>query len=313
MQFRKLDWNLLVVFDQLLQGKSVSDTARSLRLSQPAISNCLARLRYHFEDELFVPVGRKLTPTPFAKSLTVPVRHAVEDIDRILIARSDFSAETAVRQFTMVCSDYVYSVFLNSVIRRLAGVAPGISLKVLLNSDVTFSMLREGHADFLIAPEDRIEPGHPKAELFRDELSCIAWSDNDRIGETLTLANYLELGHVSVTLGPDDRPHIEQQTLDARDIRRTIAAYAPTFGTVGETVVGTPYIATLHRRAAHLFAQRFPLRVLDAPFEILPFREFLQWHRNKDTDVGVIWLREFMLECAGALPQPDGGEAEPIT
>lgn len=298
MRFHKLDLNLLVILDHLLQGRSVSQTAQQLSLTQPAISNSLSRLRVHFEDELFVPVGRRLEATPFAKSLAVPVKLALEDIERIIITRSDFNPETAERDFTIVCSDYVYSAFLTRVIRKLATVAPNINLLVLLNSEMTSPLLNEGQADFLITPQGLTFPLHPHVPLFSDDFSCIVWAGNKDVGDSLTAAEYLAMRHVSVTLGPKNPRHIEQKSLDMLGIERRIVVFAPTFNAVADTIIGTPYIATVHTRTARLFAERLPLKVLKAPVPIATFTECLQWHRNKDHDAGTLWLKEFLVSEA---------------
>jgi DNA-binding transcriptional LysR family regulator len=298
MRFHRLDLNLLVILDHLLQGRTVSETARILSLTQPAISNSLARLRAHFEDELFVSVGRRLEPTPFAKSLADPVKTALEEIERIIITRSDFNPATAERDFTIVCSDYVYSAFLTRVIRRLAEVAPNINLLVLLNSEMTSPLLNEGQADFLITPQGLTFPLHPHVPLFSDDFSCIVWSENKEVGDVLSAEAYLNMRHVSVTLGPKNPRHIEQKSLDMLGIDRRIVVFAPTFNAVADTIIGTPYIATVHSRTARLFAERLPLKVLKAPVPIATFTECLQWHRNKDNDAGTLWLKEFLVNCA---------------
>jgi len=54
MNLKDLDLNLLVVFDQLLVERRVSKVADNLGLSQPAVSNALARLRKVTDDPLFL-------------------------------------------------------------------------------------------------------------------------------------------------------------------------------------------------------------------------------------------------------------------
>jgi LysR family transcriptional regulator, nod-box dependent transcriptional activator len=41
--------------------------------------------------------------------------------------------------------------------------------------------------------------------------------------------------------------------------------------------------------------------VLAPPVEIATFTEFLQWHKNKETDAGTLWLRDFLIEHAQSL------------
>ena len=51
---RTVDLNLLVVFDALMAERNVTRAAERNGLSQPAVSKALNRLRYLFDDPLFV-------------------------------------------------------------------------------------------------------------------------------------------------------------------------------------------------------------------------------------------------------------------
>ncbi len=53
MDIADVDLNLLVVFDALLRNRSVSGAARALKMSQPATSFALNRLRKMFGEPLF--------------------------------------------------------------------------------------------------------------------------------------------------------------------------------------------------------------------------------------------------------------------
>jgi LysR family nod box-dependent transcriptional activator len=301
MRFHNLDLNLLVVLDSLLSERSVSQTAQELRLTQPAISNALSRLRLHFEDDLLVQVGRKMVPTPFAESLAEPVRQALDDLRRIVVTRSEFDPSVADRTFSFVCSDYVFSVLLTGAIQKLATIAPRIRLQVLLSTDLTRGLLADGKVDFMVVPERRSDAQHPSAPVFTDRFACIAWANNPLIGNVLTLEKYLELEHVSVVLGPHNPPHIEQESLEAQGVVRKIAVHAPTFNAVAEAVVGGNLIATVHARAAQLYAERLPIKVYPPPVEIATFVECLQWHKNKQADAGTIWMRDFLINHARGI------------
>ena len=52
MRHNKLDLNLLVALDALLEESSVSRAADRVFITQSAMSNALGRLRRHFQDEL---------------------------------------------------------------------------------------------------------------------------------------------------------------------------------------------------------------------------------------------------------------------
>lgn len=53
-QLRMVDLNLLTVFDAVMQEQNITRAAHVLGMSQPAVSNAVARLKVMFNDELFV-------------------------------------------------------------------------------------------------------------------------------------------------------------------------------------------------------------------------------------------------------------------
>ena len=69
MELAGVDLNLLVAFDALMDERSVTRAATRLSLSQPGMSNALARLRKLFGDPLLVREGLALVPTPRAEAL----------------------------------------------------------------------------------------------------------------------------------------------------------------------------------------------------------------------------------------------------
>ena len=77
MELHELDLNLLVVFNRLLAERRVSKVAEGLGVSQPAVSNSLAKLRRHFGDELFLRTPKGMEPTPFADQLAESVNYAL--------------------------------------------------------------------------------------------------------------------------------------------------------------------------------------------------------------------------------------------
>lgn len=77
-QLRMVDLNLLTVFDAVMQEQNITRAAHSLGMSQPAVSNAVARLKVMFNDELFVRYGRGIQPTARAFQLFGSVRQALQ-------------------------------------------------------------------------------------------------------------------------------------------------------------------------------------------------------------------------------------------
>src|SRR5437879_1157974 len=69
---RRVDLNLLPVFEAVYEEQSLSRAAVRLAMTQSAVSHAVTRLRTLFKDELFVRHARGVLPTPTADS-TGPV------------------------------------------------------------------------------------------------------------------------------------------------------------------------------------------------------------------------------------------------
>ncbi len=93
MRFKGLDLNLVVALDILLQERSVSRSAERLKLSQPAVSAALARLRDYFNDELLVSMGRSMIPTAYAESLWPIARDLLAKADLLIDTSSSFDIQ----------------------------------------------------------------------------------------------------------------------------------------------------------------------------------------------------------------------------
>lgn len=65
----KIDLNLLVTFEALMDAGSVTKAAKQLGRTQSAVSHALARLRDQVGDPLMVKVGGKMQPSPFAEQM----------------------------------------------------------------------------------------------------------------------------------------------------------------------------------------------------------------------------------------------------
>src|SRR6267142_5356873 len=115
MHLRGLDLNLLVALDALLDERNVTRAAERVNISQSGMSAALARLREYFDDQLLVPLGRKMVLTSLAQTFLAPVREIVLRAHTLIDATPGFNPVTAQRRFTIMASDYVARVLLARV------------------------------------------------------------------------------------------------------------------------------------------------------------------------------------------------------
>lgn len=298
MRFRQLDLNLLVVLDALLAEQNVSRAADRLALTQPAVSNSLAKLRRYFGDDLLVKMGRKMSLTPLAESLKEPVREALMQMQSIVEFRPEFDPATVYREFDIVASDYVAATFLAGALRQSKEIAPGISFQMLPISDRNLATFGRGEADLLIIPERNLVPDHPHRLLFQDQFTCIAWSGNRSIGKSLSLEAYLAQRHVVTAFEGEPTRAFDEAHLRALGHRRKIVGIAPQFTLLPFMIIATPYLATVHERLAEQLVRMMPLKIVKLEFDLPTIVEYMQWHRMLDGDLGIHWLRDLLIGIA---------------
>jgi DNA-binding transcriptional LysR family regulator len=303
MRFNHLDLNLLVALDVLLEEQNITRAAERLHMTQSATSGVLGRLRTYFEDELLVQVGRKMLPTPYALDLAAPVREVLLTIQSSITAKPVFDPASSKRHFRLVTSDYLISVLFARVIQRIHEIAPGITFEILGPSDNSGELLARGEVDLMIVPERYILEGQPSQLLFEESHVCVVWDKNLMVGESLTLEQYMDMGHVSVGFGRTRHMSIEDWFMNQYGFNRRLEVITNDFNTLPQLIVGTQRIATMHLRLALRYAKHLPLRILPPPVKIPPMREFMLWHRTMDREPMHQWLRERICEFTDDLEQ----------
>ncbi|CDF83718.1 Nodulation protein D 1 [Pseudomonas knackmussii B13] len=304
MRFHHLDLNLLVALDVLLEEQNITRAAERLHMTQSATSGVLGRLRTFFEDELLVQVGRKMQPTPYALELAKPVREVLLTIRSSITAKPVFDPASSKRHFRLITSDYLISVLFAQVIQRIHQEAPHITFEMLSPGDNSAELLMRGEIDLMIVPERYIIEGHPAQLLFEEEHVCVVWRDNALVGDSLTLEQYMQMGHISVGFGRNRHLSIEDWFMSQYGFNRRLEVITNDFNTLPQLLVGTQRVATMHRRLAELYAQYLPLRMLPPPVQIPVMREYMLWHRSMDGDPMHRWLRERISAFIQRLDRP---------
>jgi len=300
MRYQRLDLNLLIALRALLSEQNVTRAAQALHVTQSAMSGMLARLREYFGDALIAQVGRRMELTPLAQSLAGPVNDLLIRIDATLGTRPEFDPATSRRRFTLVASDYVMSVLMVDVLKHVHRQAPGLTVELRYPSVDAAARLEAGEIDLLIGPDTYASGHHSAVNLFDDSYCAVVDRDHSEVGESIGLAQYLELGHVAfMQLG---KPFFEEWFDRTHGEVRRLEVMAHMFGQLPMLVAGTRRIATLHARAAALIATSLPVRKVRLDFAVPRLVEVLQWHRVRDLDPGAQWLREVIRENAAALP-----------
>jgi DNA-binding transcriptional LysR family regulator len=303
MDLHLFDLNLLVALDALLAERNVTRAGNRLNLSQSAMSGALARLRHHFRDELLVPVGRHMMLTPVAEGLVEPVRDILLRVRGTLGSKPAFEPSTAKRHLSVAVSDYVTEILMADALRQARREAPDITFELRPVGRRATEDLESGELDFLIAPDGYVSLSQPTEVLFEDTYTCAVWAGHTSVGTSLTLEEYLNLGHVVVNVAGAEPPsNYDEQFLRRSNYKRRVEVSVPAFSLAPQLVVGTDRVTTITTRLAARYAEVLPLRLLPLPIPMPPMVEMLQWHRIHEYDPAHHWFRRVLRGVVQMLP-----------
>jgi DNA-binding transcriptional LysR family regulator len=296
MNMTDLDLNLLRAFDAIATEGSVTVAGERIGLSQPAMSNALARLRTLFGDPLFVRTPRGMRPTPFAQQLAQPVREALRLIQTALQQHAGFEPRSSSNTFRFYMSDIGEMVFLPGLLERVKRDAPGVKIEVLrIPTKDIHAALEAGEIDLAIGFLPGLTTGMRQQPLFREHYVCMLRADHPVIGTRISAKQFREAAHVLVSYAGTGHEVIEE-TYVTEGLSARIVARVPEFLVVPMILARTDLIVTVPSRVAAVFARLGNFKVLKLPLHMPSFEVRLHWHERFHQDPANRWLREVMTE-----------------
>jgi len=280
---RRLDLNLLRVFDALYRQRTVFAAACELAISPSAFSHALGRLREALGDELFVRLGNGMHPTPRADALAACVGEAMQGLAEGLDRLEAFDPARSQRTFVFAATDYTAFVLLPGLMARLQRIAPGIRLRVVHGGrKVSLEDLASGRIDFALGyseERDALPAGVESRVWLVDRYVVIAAREHPRIRGALDLEAYLAEKHVVVTPWGETRGVIDL-VLDGLGRQREVALRLPTVMTAPFVVGAGELLMTVPLRAAEALARAADIALYPAPFPVEPYSLRLYCHRK---------------------------------
>ena len=295
MNVQNVDLNLLRVFDAVLHESGVTPAAARLGLTQPAVSNALARLRKVFGDPLFVRTPTGMDATPFARELAEPVRQALALLESALAHGPGFDPASTTRAFRFYMSDLGQIEFLPPLIERVESRAPGVRLEaVALDVEAIGAALASGTLDLAVGFLPALGPPIQRRALFRDPYVCLMRADHEI--KSLTRKRFLEAAHILVSYRGGHR--VIEEAFERAGIR--VALRVPHFTVAPMVLERTDLVLTLPARVARVYASRGRFKALPPPIPIAQAEVAVYWHERFEGDAGNRWLREQVIELFAA-------------
>ncbi len=310
-----IDMNLLRVLDVLMQERKVAPAAARLGLSQPAVSNALARLRVALGDELLTRSSQGMQPTAYALAVHATLAPSLAAIDTSLKNKNAFNPLTAQWSVRLAMTDIGEIVFLPPLLAHLRRAAPGLTISTVQSAPAGLNAaMAEGTIDLALGWLPDVPQGFYQRRLFKQRYVCLMRSGHLLAKAKLTLEQFLQAEHVAIDAQgtghakadarlqalSSKRPTNLVKAADTTDtaststLQRTVAVRVPSFLSVPYLLATSDLIATVPERLAQQACQPFGLVAKAHPVKVSEFEVKMFWHRRVHQDAANQWLREWL-------------------
>ena len=301
IDLRRVDLNLLVVFETLMAERHVGRAAQRLNVGQPAVSHALSRLRSLFNDPLFVRHPRGIEPTRRSLALGPHVADVLNRTRSILVAERTFDPRNAHR-FTIGHTDGSIPVLI-ALMERLRTAAPQIELHVRrVDADGVVGAIDRQDLDLGLAamPSDRPIARIVRTPVMRVRYVAIARRHHPLLRKRLTLANFAALPHLAISPRNEPTSYVDGLLAEAGLTRNTVLTI-PHFLAAPLIVARTDLVAIIDQSIADLFANDERLEVFTLPVELAPLAVEMLTATARAEEAALKWLREQCIAAAGTM------------
>lgn len=297
MNINSLDLNLLLAFDAIDRERNITLAAERVGLSQPALSNALARLRKLLNDPLFVRTAKGMEPTPYAVRLSGPIRKACELIDGALKIDASFDPTRTSRKFSVYMTDIGEAVMLPRLLRHLQTFAPriGINIETIPKHGIQEAMT-SGDVDLAVGLFEGLGGGFFEQRLYRDDFVCIVRADHPTVGNTFSQQQFIDLPHVLVSSGGTGHEAAIEKIVVKQRVKRSVALSVPHFLALPAIVAQTDATGTVPRKLALSFMNSINIKLLTSPIKFPTIEIKQHWHARYHHDPANKWLRSVFAE-----------------
>ncbi|MCO8271036.1 LysR family transcriptional regulator [Actinoplanes sp. TRM 88003] len=282
----QLDLNLLTVLDALLEEGSVAGAAQRLRLSSPAVSRSLGRLRRLTGDDILVRTGRTMTPTPYALAVREEVGDLLRRTQIVLAPSRELDLAGLDRVFTLQCHDALTTALAPPLLTAVMTEAPNVRLRFLAEAAVDTDDLRHGRVDLEIGADAPARPEIRHETVGHDRFVAVLGQ-----AQPLDLAAYAGRPHVLISRRGRLTDPVDE-ILESQRLQRRILATVGTTAAAAHIVARTEAVLTAPELTWRPLAQAFELVSVPLPVALPTPPIVAAWHQRYDTDPAHSWLRD---------------------
>lgn len=299
MNLNTFDLNLLLVFDAVMQERSVTRAGSRIGLSQPAMSHALNRLRYLLKDELFIRTPDGMAPTPRAEALAPPLRTALSDM-QVALEPAAFDPASSDRRFMVAVNNYAAVVLTPPLVAAASAAAPAVHLDLRPSGTLDIvERLDRGDLDIVLGAMESPQERFAATPLLDDPFVMVMRRGHPASRRKLSPKAFAALPHLEISSSRDDLSFIDRW-LAKHGLARDIALRAP-YLSAAPILIQSDLVAILSSRIANELVRYHPLEIRKPPYESPSVRSLMLWHRRLDSHPAHRWLRDLIISVSKSL------------
>ena len=291
-----IDLNLFKVFHKVYAEKNLTKAARSLGLTQSAVSQALGRLRLHFNDELFIRISKGMEPTEKAHLIAPYISDSLNSAEKAFFADRKFNPMVSDHTFKIGMEDIDMVLLGPLFIKHFQKKAPNIKLEFIqIRSENYMEFLDQGEIKIAIHSIKihpiikRLPKRFSSVTVFHDELVVISKSKNPHINKKLTLDIFLNLPHLRVSMGNLDEKYIDPLYV-SKGLKRNAPITIHHMLLAPMIVKETNLVATVFLTLMNYCKDLNGLDIHDFPSQTPSIPISLVWHNKIDNIQAYKWI-----------------------
>jgi LysR family transcriptional regulator, transcriptional activator for leuABCD operon len=296
ISLRKLDLNLLTVFEAVYEERSQQKASERLYMSQPAISNAISRLRHLVNDRLFFG-SRSIQATPKADELYVQVHQALDLIRAEFFAKEAFDPGSTRRTFTIAIAYGSGYLIGGAIFKRLQAEAPHARM-VISHIDPLSEipqLLREQKIDVAITKSNIVDPMLDVEFCLDFKIAVAVRKGHPRITHDPTIEELLQENYLWVHDSTHESEVAEFQEF-IRKAEEATQLEVPSAPMVPVLLSQTDLVALMPRSFIERMKDCYPIEAYELPFKQISNHSVLTWHRAFGQDPAINWFRTLCSE-----------------
>ncbi len=289
--------NLLPTLLAIAEDLNLSRTAKRLRLTQPALSHSLQKLRTEFNDPLFVRSSNGLAATSRCLELIKYTRNVLENASGLYnLATPEISK--IERTITIASTTYFEQRIISALLKRAAKDVPRVRFDFRpLSGEFPKRELESGEYDIAVAAYFRNLPdGMRQRIIATDDFVCVTRKKHPYINAKKRIESYLTFQHLAIAVPPGSEQPIDL-ALRSKRLKRDVTLSISNFLTPPNALLASDLILTCPTTLAESYVKHHPLTVSECPMQLERLQVQAIWHERFHHDPLHNWLRESLISA----------------